>query len=107
MLFPFPFIFTRVWKKIGYYFEESFKVYSDAIYLTGMSKEALRRRIKANQIEAVYYRKKFLIPKQALFDFVQSPSYLSAFLTSECFCQIIGGFLLRQQEQTQIPYSKK
>lgn len=91
--------------ELATYFGSLFKDYPDVLYmrdvlfLTGVSKEAMRKRIKRGDLEAVYYGRKTFIPKQALLDFMLSPSYLSSYFTSKRFNEILGGFLSCQKEK--------
>lgn len=90
---------------LSQYFESLFVDYPDVLYmrdvlfLTGVSKEALRKRIKKGELEAVCYGRKTFISKQALLDFMLSPSYLSSYFTSKRFNEILGGFISCQKEK--------
>lgn len=92
--------------ELGKYFQSLFEEYPDVLYmkdvliLTGVSKEAIRKRIKNGDIKVVCYGNKYFFPKQALLDFMLSPSYLSSYFTSKRFREILGGFLLCQQEKS-------
>jgi len=65
---------------------------ADIAEMIGLDKSTVLKLLKSGAIKSIMARPKYLIPKQYLLEFVQTPRFIDYRTNSENFIKIIGGF---------------
>jgi hypothetical protein len=64
----------------------------DIVEMTGFAKRTVLQLLKDGEIDALRVSGKYMIPKQYLLSFVQTPRFIEAKSNSENYIKILGGF---------------